>query len=413
MRAIEIDNIAKKFTISHDLQAQRYKSISESVTNSWKNIKNRTVKRVDKEEFWALKNVTFNVEQGERVAIIGRNGAGKSTLLKILGRITEPTAGAVRIRGRVASLLEVGTGFHPELTGRENIFLNGSILGMSRVEIKSKFDEIVAFAETEKFLDTPVKRYSSGMYVRLAFAVAAHLEPEVLIVDEVLSVGDAQFQKKCLGKMEDISKGQGRTVLFVSHNMQAVTTLCTHGVFLQKGIASPKMSAREAVGLYTASIEEKKSIKFPVERPDYKILEFSIKQHGLNTSEFDGGHPIDLEISFELFQDLQNFRIGVFLKNQYGELITRSLLADWQREFSSLTKGLYRMTGKIPNNFFAAGTFHLSIHSSRYGLVDYGTEEETRVTITVRQSLEYNQAYIGEEAYGIVLTNSNWNLERV
>ena len=187
------------------------------------------------EVFWALRDVSFDVTQGEVVGIIGRNGAGKSTLLKILSRITEPTTGRVRIRGRVASLLEVGTGFHPELTGRENVFLNGAILGMTREEIKRRFDEIVAFAEVEKFLDTPVKRYSSGMYVRLAFAVAAHLEPEILIVDEVLAVGDAQFQKKCLGKMDEVSK-QGRTVLFVSHNMTAVKSLCSKALWLDGGV---------------------------------------------------------------------------------------------------------------------------------------------------------------------------------
>ncbi len=186
------------------------------------------------EEFWALKDVSFEVKQGEVVGIIGRNGAGKSTLLKILSRITEPTEGRVRIRGRVASLLEVGTGFHPELTGRENIFVNGAILGMTREEVRRKFDEIIAFAEIEKFLDTPVKRYSSGMYVRLAFAVAAHLEPEILLVDEVLAVGDTEFQKKCLGKMGDVAKG-GRTVLFVSHNMAAIQSLCCKGIFLEKG----------------------------------------------------------------------------------------------------------------------------------------------------------------------------------
>ena len=196
------------------------------------------------EEFWALKDVNFDIQQGDRVGIIGRNGAGKSTLLKILSRITEPTSGRVRIRGRVASLLEVGTGFHPELTGRENIFLNGAILGMSKAEITRKFDEIVAFAEVERFLDTPVKHYSSGMYVRLAFAVAAHLEPEILIVDEVLAVGDAQFQKKCLGKMESAGS-EGRTVLFVSHNMVAIKSLCSTGIVLNKGKIFTKVESRE------------------------------------------------------------------------------------------------------------------------------------------------------------------------
>jgi lipopolysaccharide transport system ATP-binding protein len=212
-----------------------------------------------KEDFWALKDVSFEVKRGEVLGIIGRNGAGKTTLLKILSRITEPTEGRVRIKGRVASLLEVGTGFHPELTGRENIYLNGAILGMSKGEIRKKFDEIVAFAETEKFLDTPVKRYSSGMYVRLAFAVAAHLEPEILVVDEVLAVGDVEFQKKCLGKMQDVSTKEGRTVLFVSHNMAAITKLCQDvilvdaGALVRKGSASDVVSQYLGAGLATAS----------------------------------------------------------------------------------------------------------------------------------------------------------------
>jgi lipopolysaccharide transport system ATP-binding protein len=209
-----------------------------------------------REEFWALRDVSFDVNRGEVVGIIGRNGAGKSTLLKILSRITEPTKGRVRLRGRVASLLEVGTGFHGELTGRENIFLNGGILGMTRGEIKSRFDEIVAFAEVEQFLDTPVKRYSSGMYVRLAFAVAAHLEPEILIVDEVLAVGDAEFQKKCLGKMQDASKKEGRTVLFVSHNLGAVLNLCQRGIVMQKGRVVCDKPAEEAIHFYQHSLLE-------------------------------------------------------------------------------------------------------------------------------------------------------------
>jgi lipopolysaccharide transport system ATP-binding protein len=203
------------------------------------------------EEFWALKDVSFEVQQGDRIGIIGRNGAGKSTLLKILSRITEPTSGRALIKGRVASLLEVGTGFHPELTGQENIFLNGAILGMTKAEIRRKFDEIVAFAEIEKFLDTPVKRYSSGMYVRLAFAVAAHLEPEILIVDEVLAVGDAQFQKKCLGKMEEVSAKEGRTVLFVSHSLPAVNTLCTSCILLNSGVVSCVGDPSHVFGKYS------------------------------------------------------------------------------------------------------------------------------------------------------------------
>jgi lipopolysaccharide transport system ATP-binding protein len=243
---ITVDRLSKSYWLKHQLQAggkkgHQYERFSEVLARALSapfRRRKADEAAASQEEFWALKDVSFEVQRGEVLGIIGRNGAGKSTLLKILSRITDPTSGRVEIDGRVASLLEVGTGFHPELTGRENVFLNGAILGMSRVEIKRKFDEIVAFAEVEKFLDTPVKRYSSGMYVRLAFAVAAHLEPEILIVDEVLAVGDAQFQKKCLGKMQDVSSQDGRTVLFVSHNMEAMQNLCKRAVLLEQGTVS-------------------------------------------------------------------------------------------------------------------------------------------------------------------------------
>ncbi|MEP0924589.1 ABC transporter ATP-binding protein [Leptolyngbya sp. ST-U4] len=241
-RVIRVENLSKKYIIRHQEKGRSYKTLRDVLSDGAKSL-TRTLLKPDKlhhlnptrEEFWALKDVSFEIKQGDRIGIIGRNGAGKSTLLKILSRITEPTRGRVSIRGRVASLLEVGTGFHPELTGRENIFLNGAILGMSKVEIKRKFDEIVAFAEVERFLNTPIKRYSSGMYVRLAFAVAAHLEPEILIVDEVLAVGDVSFQKKCLGKMQDVAENEGRTVLFVSHNMNAVQRLCPQSLIFEQG----------------------------------------------------------------------------------------------------------------------------------------------------------------------------------
>ncbi|MBS3026841.1 MAG: ABC transporter ATP-binding protein [Dolichospermum sp. DET50] len=236
---IRVENLGKKYIIGHQKQ-ERHTALRDVITNKVKSIGsliNHRSKKEDPtfEEFWALKDVSFDIKQGDRIGIIGRNGSGKSTLLKILSRITEPTSGKISIKGRVASLLEVGTGFHPELTGRENIYLNGAILGMSKAEITRNFDEIVAFAEVEKFLDTPVKRYSSGMYVRLAFAVAAHLEPEILIVDEVLAVGDVNFQKKCLGKMQNISQVEGRTIVFVSHNMDAIKRLCSQCVMLEEG----------------------------------------------------------------------------------------------------------------------------------------------------------------------------------
>jgi lipopolysaccharide transport system ATP-binding protein len=234
---ISVENLGKRYRLNRRSQRQSYVALRDVISEKFRGL-TRPRKQIETsstwEDFWALQDVSFSVREGEVIGVIGRNGAGKSTLLKVLSRITEPNRGKVRIRGRVASLLEVGTGFHPELTGRENIYLNGAILGMRRTEIRAKFDEIVAFAEVEKFLDTPVKRYSSGMYVRLAFAVAAHLEPEILIVDEVLAVGDAQFQKKCLGKMQDVARG-GRTVLFVSHQMSAIQNLCARAIFLQTG----------------------------------------------------------------------------------------------------------------------------------------------------------------------------------
>jgi lipopolysaccharide transport system ATP-binding protein len=275
---IKVEGIGKKYRIRHK-QPERYSAlrdvISERVWRVLRPQKSGTASAPAIEDFWALKDVSFEVKRGEVIGIIGRNGAGKSTLLKILSRITEPTEGYVDIDGHVASLLEVGTGFHPELTGRENIYLNGAILGMSRVEIKRKFDEIVTFAEIDKFLDTPVKRYSSGMYVRLAFAVAAHLEPEILIVDEVLAVGDLEFQKKCLGTMRDVSRA-GRTVIFVSHNMAAVRALCTNGLFLKDGSVQLKGTIEHITDAYLSnSMNDAVGLTFPssnIGKPQFKSI---------------------------------------------------------------------------------------------------------------------------------------------
>ena len=270
---IRVENLGKKYLIKHqqrgsytalrDVITDKVKSFGKRIISPWNHKQSSTYSTT--EEFWALKDISFKVKQGEVVGIIGRNGAGKSTLLKILSRITEPTKGRIRINGRVASLLEVGTGFHPELTGRENIFLNGAILGMGKAEIKRKFDEIVAFAEIEKFLDTPVKRYSSGMYVRLAFAVAAHLEPEILLVDEVLAVGDAQFQKKCLGKMGDIAQ-EGRTLLFVSHNMGAITNLCSRTVHIHDGKIEAAGPSEDIVANYINLMTQKTAASYLCEK---------------------------------------------------------------------------------------------------------------------------------------------------
>jgi lipopolysaccharide transport system ATP-binding protein len=315
---ISVENVGKRYTLRHkgnrepyvalrDVIARQamapFKAIGEKmrirspVNGSHLNGSTYPPSNGSVENFWALRNVSFEVKQGDVVGIIGRNGAGKSTLLKILSRITEPTEGRIRIKGRVASLLEVGTGFHPELTGRENIYLNGSILGMNRGEIKTKFDEIVAFAEVEKFLDTPVKRYSSGMYVRLAFAVAAHLEPEILIVDEVLAVGDVEFQKKCLGKMHDVATG-GRTVLFVSHNMAAITSLTRRSALLRAGNCVYFGGTQDAVGKYLNSIQSQES-RYEASPndgvPSITRVEVFCSQPG---SVHESGAPMRIEFDF-------------------------------------------------------------------------------------------------------------------
>lgn len=322
---IEVENLSKKYIISHQ-KASEYGSLREKITDGFKSIGNSFRQKSEissKEEFWALKDISFQVKQGDRIGIIGRNGAGKSTLLKILSRITEPTAGQISIKGRVASLLEVGTGFHPELTGRENIFLNGAILGMSRTEIIRKFDEIVDFAEVEKFLDTPVKRYSSGMYVRLAFAVAAHLEPEILVIDEVLAVGDTQFQKKCLGKMNKFAE-DGRTILFVSHNMTAINSLCSKGITLSKGNIVCLGSTSECIKVYEEQNFESQGKKWirPLEREKSNLCIQEI------TLEVTGEQPnlyLELLIFLETFETHKPAFLAVDILDSAGVPIMQAL----------------------------------------------------------------------------------------
>ena len=302
---IKVENLGKKYIIGHQRQ-KHYATLRDSIATGSKNIvgklRGKLAADPTSEEFWALKGIDFEIKQGDRVGIIGRNGAGKSTLLKILSRITEPTNGSIRIKGRVASLLEVGTGFHPELTGRENIFLNGAVLGMGKTEIQRKFDEIVDFAEVEKFLDTPVKRYSSGMYVRLAFAVAAHLEPEILIVDEVLAVGDTQFQKKCLGRMKSVAS-EGRTVLFVSHNMAAINTLCSSGILLSGGQVVCKGNIRDCVSAYDSQNSQDQEAVWN-RPPEAASSSLEISQIGL---KLQGKQPdISLEVTVALKSNSQH-----------------------------------------------------------------------------------------------------------
>jgi len=326
--AIKVENLSKKYILNHQGQ-ERYLALRDVIANKAKGILNSNQLKQNQEEFWALRDLNFEIKQGDRVGIIGRNGAGKSTLLKILSRITEPTTGKIKLKGRVASLLEVGTGFHPELTGRENIFLNGAILGMSKWEIKKKFDEIVAFAEVEKFLDTPVKRYSSGMYVRLAFAVAAHLEPEILIVDEVLAVGDAQFQKKCLGRMEEVGK-EGRTVLFVSHNIPSIERLCNVGIFLKDGKLFQMDNTKKIISNYLFSNEvitsSLRGIKNRVGDGEIRFASWNTVVNGIVTNTWICGQPGSLVIHLENTNSLNlnddhSLLVGVSFDNSNGERV--------------------------------------------------------------------------------------------
>ncbi len=387
---ITVENLGKSYLVGHQsAKPEGYVALRDVIAGGVKDLMRKTsdafkgrqiVQGNVIEEFWALRDVSFEVGQGEVVGIIGRNGAGKSTLLKVLSRITEPTKGRVTLRGRAASLLEVGTGFHPELSGRENIFLNGAILGMTKQEIRSKFDEIVAFAEIDKFIDTPVKRYSSGMYVRLAFAVAAHLEPEILIVDEVLAVGDASFQKKCLGKMKEVSGQDGRTVLFVSHNMSAVQSLCSRGILLKNGQTAFIGDTEECVRQYlTAGGQiptESKWIDMEKAPGNDKVRIMGIRAISKRTDEhaaslFDMATPLEIEIDVRVLTPCMFHTTLHFLSDQGITAFTSGGLPP--RDIHQQTNpGEYRLVCRIPEHLLNQGGY-----SIRLLLVEDGTRPTT------------------------------------
>ena len=375
-KVISVENLGKKYIISHKGSANT--TFREMLTeNAKKILKGKLFKNSSKEEFWALRNVSFKINQGERVGIIGRNGAGKTTLLKLLSRITEPSEGRIKIKGRVASLLEVGTGFHPELTGRENIYLNGAVLGMTRSEIKKKFDDIVDFSGVEKFLDTPVKRFSSGMYVRLAFAVAAHLEPDILLVDEVLAVGDVEFQKKSLGKMEEVSTNEGRTVLFVSHNLGAVSRLCNYCIWINSGKISEIGSCEKVISDYL-NVNKKFNgqIIWDIKEDapgdkDYiyvKSLKI-INSKGEITKTVFSEEPFWIEIEYEVLKDLPLSQIGIKLNSDNGEIIFQSgdnnLL---NPQIINRSPGRYLSRCLIPSYLLNQGNFSISLYGHIPGM---------------------------------------------
>jgi lipopolysaccharide transport system ATP-binding protein len=368
---ISAENLSKCYLIEHSPESQgykRYTALRDVIGSEIRNLARKAVgaargrqvfRNREIDEFWALKDVTFEVHQGEVLGIIGRNGAGKSTLLKVLSRITEPTTGRVTLRGRVASLLEVGTGFHPELTGRENVYLNGAILGMSRAEIGKKFDEIVAFAEVEKFLDTPVKRYSSGMYVRLAFAVAAHLEPEILLVDEVLAVGDAEFQRKCLGKIDQVSRQEGRTVLLVSHNLAAVAEMANRALLLDAGSIAVDGSVEEAVSTYLSRGARRAIYTRPLDR---RVSSPHLARVDVLTSDPNAVHRFGepLEIKFWIRHPVPMIRgsFCFFIYNSQFQIpVIHSSYYHGSR-FGS-TSGCSILTCRFPSISLNVGQFHL------------------------------------------------------
>ncbi len=405
---LEIQNISKKFRIHHENQP--YLSLRDSLVSVFKKSKSSS------EDFYALNDVSFNVNAGESIGIIGKNGAGKSTLLKILSKITPPSSGKIISRGRIASLLEVGTGFHAELSGRENIFLNGSILGMKRAEIQKNFDAIIDFAGVEKFLDTPLKHYSSGMQLRLAFAVAAFLENEILIIDEVLAVGDAEFQKKCMGKMEDVSKNEGRTVLFVSHNMKAVQQLCKRIVWIHGGKVVADGLSRDISDNYlkTTSVntsygEIKALIDNLPSDSDFKLENICIKQNQQEGSQLLNGESFQIEIHYKVLKQCLGLRVYFDLCDNDENILIRSFNDENLEEIPVVMPRHYVATATIPSNLLAAVSYEIRIHAGIYNVKMCTPELGIRIPIDITSSNKINIAYSGDTIRSKISPFINWN----
>lgn len=426
---ISVRGIGKRYKLGATHAHRNYKTLRDSLARFFKaptrliskNVNKPTNNSPESSSFWALKDVSFDVQPGEVLGIIGRNGAGKSTMLKILSQITDPTEGEIRLRGRVASLLEVGTGFHPELTGRENVYLNGAILGMARAEIKKKFDEIVAFAEVEKFLDTPVKRYSSGMYVRLAFAVAAHLEPEILLIDEVLAVGDSQFQKKCIGKMGEVS-GSGRTVLFVSHNMSTITRLCKRVILLNEGLMEVDGNPDSVVHRYLSSnlgtIAKKvwSNINKAPGDDHVKLVLVCVKDsNGSVLENLDIRNPVIIEMEYIVFSSGINMRPWVIIYNSDGICVFATTDLDRQWTQKKRDKGKYRSYVKIPGNFLSEGSFSVTSGMAAAGGITPHFVEADSVTFNIFDSLDgdSSRGEHGGSFPGVVRPMLDWSTEKI
>jgi lipopolysaccharide transport system ATP-binding protein len=421
--AIKFENISKQYrlglvstnTINHDLNRWWKTSIRGKEDPYLKigEVNDRAHKGMS-DYVWALKDINFEVQQGDVLGIIGKNGAGKSTLLKILSKVTAPTTGKISARGRIASLLEVGTGFHPEMTGRENIFMNGAIMGMSKAEITRKFDEIVDFSGIERYIDTPAKRYSSGMTVRLGFAIAAHLDPEILVVDEVLAVGDAEFQKKAIGKMQDVSRGEGRTVLFVSHNMQAIQQLCKNICILKYGSVDFIGDVNEGIDLYLKNennqINENVYTQIRKLPKDdiFQLMDLNVSQDEIKTNDFFTNKPIQICISYKVLKETTGLRVGFDLINaKTGIVIFRSFHDDNYQEIRSVKAGNYDAIGNITGNILLAGEYVLSIsigiHNVKWIIFDC-----VKLPITVHNIDGVNKLYISDFRPGIINPLIEW-----
>jgi len=414
--AIRVCNLGKKYRLGGPVE--KYSTIRDTITNSLKS-RFKSGTSGDSKDFWALKNVTFDVEQGEIVGIIGRNGAGKSTLLKILARITTPTEGTVELYGRVGSLLEIGTGFHPELTGRENIFLSGSIHGMRRKEIEARFDEIVKFSEIEKFLDVPVKRYSSGMYVRLAFAVAAHLEPEILLIDEVLAVGDAAFQKKCLGKMGEVAK-EGRTVLFVSHNMAAIQNLCTRTFLLREGkvvkegttvdIISDYLSWNShACGENGAFHLDKRNNLYNNGIPIIKKVLF-LGQDNFPRNTFLMGEPLRIGILVDGLSTHKGSHLGVVFKSDHDQWVSTASTWMTRTTIEEPRNRIEWVILDIAKLNLTPGIWGLYVSCTIHGTGMYLDKIEDGISFTVEGSDYYGTGHLISKYYGLFCMDFNWKI---
>jgi lipopolysaccharide transport system ATP-binding protein len=412
---IKAEGLGKKYIITHQ-QGGRYTALRDVISDKAKELIKKKEILPSKEDVWALKNVSFEIKQGEAVGIIGRNGAGKSTLLKILSRITDPTTGRVELHGRVASLLEVGTGFHPELTGRENVFLNGAVLGMNRAEIKKKFDEIVDFSGIEKFLDTPVKRYSTGMYMRLAFAIAAHLQPEILLVDEVLAVGDAEFQKKCLGKMDEVSKGEGRTVVFVSHQIDAISRLCKRTLVLNNGEIEFDGNTEEGIRTYFNHANSTgPKIKWQEKLPGNDIVQLLegdiVDEQNFEKNVFDIRRPVGIKMKYKVLQDGLELVPGLNLYNTDGIHILSSHHREMGLKHVKHNKGVYSITAWLPGNFLAEGNFRISLAMMSYDPFIVHFHEEDILTFSIVDTIEGDSArgFYGGMFPGVVRPVLEWS----